>query len=205
MNAQKQNQGKLVFRGTTDQLETAGDWLILLSYTRMMRIGRIMGPLVTIFLAIAGFVQLRGGKPSLFFVYMILTLYVGMTIMRKTSGGDPTEAVKANRESRKKAAEAGRYDGQLPFQIVLDQGQCRIYFGEYPDQPSQVFDCRKFRTAVECDEIVWVTGKRMAGLPLPKAQLEGAPNDLRRWLKPYVAIWYTCQIPEKLKKAVTEG
>ncbi len=202
MKANKSPQEALVFRGTTDQQETAGDWLILLSYTRMMRIGRIMGPLVTIFLAIAGFVQLRGGKPSLFFVYMILTLYVGMTIMRKTSGGDPTEAVRANRESRQKAARAGRYNGELPFRIVLEDGQCRVYFDS--DQPHQIFDCRKFRTAVECDEIVWVTGKRMAGLPLPKEQLEGTPNDLRRWLKPYVAIWYTCRIPDKLKKSVTE-
>ena len=79
-------QGTLMFRGTTEQLETAGDWLILLSYTRMMRIGRIMGPMVTIFLALAGFVQFREGNPSMFFLYMILTLYVGMTIIRKTSG-----------------------------------------------------------------------------------------------------------------------
>ena len=194
-------QGTLMFRVTTEQLETAGDWLILLSYTRMMRIGRIMGPMVTIFLALAGFVQFREGNPSMFFLYMILTLYVGMTIIRKTSGGDPAAAVQANRQARQKAAEAGRYNGELPFRIELEGKECRIYFDG--SQPHQIFDCRTFRTAVECDEIVWITGKRMAGLPLPKAQLEGSPGDLRRWLKPYVAIWYTCPIPEKLKAAVT--
>lgn len=198
----KHTNPALIFRGTTDQLEQAGDYLILLSYTRTMRIGRIIGPLVTIFLALAGFTQLRSGKSSMFFIYMILTLYVGMTIMRKTSGGDPVASVRLNQASRQKAAQAGRYNGQLPFQIILDQGQCRIYFGEHPQQPTQVFDCRKFRTAVECDEIVWITGRRMAGLPLPKAQLEGTANDLRRWLKPYVAIWSTCQIPDKLKESV---
>ena len=196
-------QGKLVFRGTTEQLETAGDWLILLSYTRMMRIGRIMGPLVTIFLALAGFLQFRNGKPSMFFIYMILTLYVGMTIMRKTSGSDPTASVKANQEARRQAAQAGRYNGELPFRIELEGKECRVYFGDDPT-PQQIFDCRKFRSVVECDEIVWVTGKRMAGLPLPKGQLEGTPNDLRRWLKPYVAIWYTCQIPSKLKASIQE-
>lgn len=137
----------------------------------------------------------------MFFLYMILTLYVGMTIIRKTSGGDPAAAVQANRQARQKAAEAGRYNGELPFRIELEGKECRIYFDG--SQPHQIFDCRTFRTAVECDEIVWITGKRMAGLPLPKAQLEGSPGDLRRWLKPYVAIWYTCPIPEKLKAAVT--
>ena len=105
------------------------------------------------------------------------------------------------REARQKAKEAGRYNGELPFRIELEGKECRIYFDG--SQPHQIFDCRTFRTAVECDEIVWITGKRMAGLPLPKAQLEGSPGDLRRWLKPYVAIWYTCPIPEKLKAAVT--
>lgn len=202
MKAKKSPHEALVFRGTADQLEQAGDYMILLSYTRMMRIGRVMGPIVTIFLAMAVMVQFRNGNSAMTAIYLILTLYVGMTIMRKTSGGDPAAAVKANQESRQKAAQAGKYDGQLPFQIILDQGQCRVYFGEQPEQPTQVFDCRKFRTAVESDEIVWVTGKRMAGLPLPKAQLEGTPNDLRRWLKPYVAIWHTCKIPDKLKESI---
>ena len=193
----------LIFRGTTDQLEQAGDFLILLSYVRTMRIGRIIGPLVTVFLALAGFTQLRDGKMSMFFIYMLLTLYVGLTIMRKTSGGDPAQSVRLNRESRNKAAQAGRYNGELPFQIILDQGQCRIYFGENPQQPSQVFDCRKFRSAVECDEIVWVRGRRNLGIPLPKAQLSGADaGDLRRWLKHYVAVWSTYHIPEKLKKSI---
>lgn len=203
MKSNRSAQGVLTFQGTAEQLEQAGDYLILLSYTRMMRIGRVMGPLVTIFLAIAVMVQFRRGNPAMTFVYFILTLYVGMTIMRKTSGGDPAEAVRQNRKSRQAAAAAGRYNGQLPFRILLEDGQCRVYFDS--DQPHQVFDCRKFRTAIECDEIVWVTGKRMAGLPLPKAQLvDAGANDLRRWLKPYVAIWNTCQIPEKLKASVTE-
>lgn len=196
-------EGKLVFRGTVDQLERAGDYLALLSYTRTMRVGRIIGPLVTVFLAVAGFIQFREKNIPMFFIYMILTLYVGMSIMRKTSGGDPVAVVKANQEARKKAAAEGKYDSSMPFRIELEGKECRVYFGEEP-RPRQIFDCRKFRTAVECDEIVWVTGKRMAGLPLPKEQLEGSSGDLRRWLKPYVAIWYTCKIPERLKKSVNE-
>ena len=90
----------LVFRGKVEQLEEAGDWLILLSYVRSVRRGRIMGPLVTVFLAIAGFLQLQNRNMSLFAVYLILALYVGMTVMRKTMGGDPAAAVKANREPR---------------------------------------------------------------------------------------------------------
>lgn len=192
----------LVFRGKVDQLEEAGDYLILLSYVRSVRRGRIMGPLVTIFLALAGFIQFRNGKPSMFFLYMILALYVGLTIMRKFSGTDPTAAVKANREAREQARAAGKYDGEMPFRIVLDQGQCRVYFGE-DQQPSQVFDCKKFRSAVECDEIIWLTGKRGLGLPLPKAQLvDAAPGDLRRWLRPYAAIWSMSHIPDKLKESI---
>lgn len=197
-------QGKLVFRGTAEQLEAAGDWLILLSYTRTARIGRIMGPLVTLFLALAGFVQFREGKASMFFLYMILTLYVGLTIIRKTSGGDPAQLVRVNRESRKKAAEAGRYNGELLFQMILDQGQCGIYFGD-STQPSQIFDCRKFRSAVECDEIVWLRGKRNMGIPLPKQQLvDATPDELRRWLRPYVAIWSMSHIPDRLKESINQ-
>lgn len=192
----------LVFRGKVEQLEEAGDWLILLSYVRSVRRGRIMGPLVTVFLAIAGFLQLRNRNMSLFAVYLILALYVGMTVMRKTMGGDPAAAVKANREARAKAAAAGKYDGELPFRIVLDQGECRVCFGD-SEQPSQIFDCKKFRSAVECDEIVWLSGKRGLGLPLPKAQLvDASPEDLRRWLRPYAAIWLRYKIPDKLKGAV---
>lgn len=195
----------LVFQGKVEQLEEAGDYLILLSYVRTMRIGRIMGPLVTIFLAIAGFTQLRGKNMSLFMVYMILTLYVGMTIMRKTMGGDPAASVRANREARAKAAAAGKYDGELPFRIMLDQGQCRVYFGD-SEQPSQIFDCKKFRSAVECEEIVWLSGRRGLGLPLPKAQLVDADaGDLRRWLKPYAAIWSMSHIPDKLKEAIQQA
>lgn len=194
----------LVFRGTVDQLEEAGDYLILLSHVRSVRRGRIMGPLVTIFLALAGFIQFRSGKPSMFFLYMILTLYVGLTIMRRFNGGDPAAAVKANREAREKARAAGRYDGELPFRIVLDQDQCRVYFGE-SEQPSQIFDCKKFRSAVECDEIIWLTGKRGLGLPLPKEQLvDATPGDLRRWLRPYAAIWSMSHIPDRLKKSIKE-
>lgn len=201
---QDNSKKPLLFRGKVEQLEQAGDYLILLSYVRTMRIGRIMGPLVTIFLAIAGFTQLRDKNMSLFMVYMILTLYVGMTIMRKTMGGDPAAAVRANREARAKAAAAGKYDGELPFRIVLDQGQCRVYFGG-SEQPSQVFDCKKFRSAVECEEIVWLSGRRGLGLPLPKEQLvDATPADLRRWLKPYAAIWSMSHIPDKLKESVKQ-
>lgn len=201
---QDNSKKPLLFRGKVEQLEEAGDYLILLSYVRTMRIGRIMGPLVTIFLAIAGFLQFRNQNLSLFVVYMILTLYVGMTIMRKTSGGDPAKMVAANRDAREQARAAGKYDGDLPFRIVLDQGQCRVYFGD-SDQPSQVFDCKKFRSAVECEEIVWLSGRRGLGLPLPKAQLvDAAPGDLRRWLKPYAAVWRMMHIPDKLKESVKQ-
>lgn len=194
----------LVFRGKVEQLEEAGDWLILLSYVRSVRRGRIMGPLVTVFLAIAGFLQLQNRNMSLFAVYLILALYVGMTVMRKTMGGDPAAAVKANREARTKAAAAGKYDGELPFRIVLDQGECRVCFGD-SEQPSQIFDCKKFRSAVECDEIVWLTGKRGLGLPLPKEQLvDATPGQLRRWLRPYAAIWSMSHIPDKLKESLKE-
>lgn len=194
----------LVFRGKVEQLEEAGDWLILLSYVRSVRRGRIMGPLVTVFLAIAGFLQLQNRNMSLFAVYLILALYVGMTVMRKTMGGDPAAAVKANREARTKAAAAGKYDGELPFRIVLDQGECRVCFGD-SEQPSQIFDCKKFRSAVECDEIVWLSGKRGLGLPLPKAQLVNADaGDLRRWLRPYAAIWSMSHIPDKLKESIRQ-
>lgn len=194
----------LVFRGKVEQLEQAGDYLILLSYVRSVRRARIMGPLVTIFLAMAVMVQFRNGNSALTFVYLILALYVGLTVMRKVTGGDPAAAVRANREAREKAAAAGKYDGELPFRIVLDQGQCRIYFGG-SEQPSQVFDCKKFRSAVECEEIIWLTGKRGLGLPLPKEQLvDATPGDLRRWLKPYAAIWSMSHIPDKLKESVKQ-
>ena len=194
----------LLFQGTVDQLEEAGDYLILLSYVRSVRRGRIMGPLVTIFLAAAMMIQFRNGNSAMTFVYLILALYVGMTVMRKTMGGDPAAVVAANRESRAKAAEAGKYDGSLPFRIVLEDAQCRVYFGG-SSQPSQVFDCKKFRAAVECDEIVWLTGKRGLGLPLPKEQLvDAAPGDLRRWLKPYAAIWSMSHIPDKLKESIQQ-
>lgn len=192
---------KIVFQGTVDQLEQAGDYLILLSYVRGVRRGRIMGPLVTVFLALALMIQFRNGNTAMTVVYLILALYVGMTVMRKTMGGDPAASVEANRKSRKAAAEAGKYNGELPFRIVLEGHECRVYFGE-DSQPSQIFNCRKFRSAVECDEIVWLTGKRGLGLPLPKEQLvDATPGELRRWLKPYAAIWSMSHIPDKLKQS----
>lgn len=202
MKEKKTAPGAIVFQGTVDQLEQAGDYLILLSYVRSVRRGRILGPLVTVFLAMAMMIQFQNGNKAMTWVYLILALYVGMTVMRKTIGGDPAASVAANRKSREEAAAAGRYDGDLPFRIVLDQGQCRVYFGDN-GEPSQIFDCKKFRSAVECDEIVWLTGKRGLGLPLPKEQLvDATPGDLRRWLKPYAAIWSMSHIPDKLKHSI---
>lgn len=204
MKQHKDVPEKIVFQGTADQLEQAGDYLILLSYVRSVRRGRIMGPIVTIFLAMAVMIQFRSGNSALTWVYLILALYVGMTVMRTTMGGDPAASVKANRESRAAAAAAGKYDGNLPFRIELAEHQCRVYFGE-GGQPSQIFDCRKFRSAVECDEIVWLTGKRGLGLPLPKEQLvDATPGQLRRWLRPYAAIWSMSHIPDKLKESLKE-
>ena len=204
MKQHKDVPEKIVFQGTADQLEQAGDYLILLSYVRSVRRGRIMGPLVTLFLGGAMILQFRNGNPAMTVVYLILALYVGMTVMRKTMGGDPAESVRANRAAREAAAAAGKYDGNLPFRIELAEHQCRVYFGD-GGQPSQIFDCRKFRSAVECDEIVWLTGKRGLGLPLPKAQLvDATPGQLRRWLRPYAAIWSMSHIPDKLKESLKE-
>ena len=204
MNQHKDVPEKIVFQGTADQLEVAGDFLILLSYVRSVRRGRIMGPLVTLFLAGAMILQFRNGNPTMTIVYLILALYVGMTVMRKTMGGDPAESVRANRAAREAAAAAGKYDGNLPFRIELEEHQCRVYFGD-GGQPSQIFDCRKFRSAVECDEIVWLTGKRGLGLPLPKEQLvDTTPGQLRRWLRPYAVIWSMSHIPDKLKESLKE-
>ena len=204
MNQHRDVPEKIVFQGTADQLEVAGDFLILLSYVRSVRRGRIMGPLVTLFLAGAMILQFRNGNPTMTIVYLILALYVGMTVMRKTMGGDPAESARANRESRAAAAAAGKYDGNLPFRIELEGHECRVYFGD-GGQPSQIFDCRKFRSAVECDEIVWLTGKRGLGLPLPKAQLvDATPGQLRRWLRPYAAIWSMSHIPDKLKESIAQ-
>ncbi len=206
MKQHKDIPEKIVFQGTADQLEQAGDYLILLSYVRSVRRGRIMGPLVTLFLAGAMILQFRNGNPTMTVVYLILALYVGMTVMRKTvgMGGDPAESVRANRAAREAAAAAGKYDGNLPFRIELEEHQCRVYFGD-GGQPSQIFDCRKFRSAVECDEIVWLTGKRGLGLPLPKEQLvDATPGQLRRWLRPYAAIWSMSHIPDKLKESLKE-
>lgn len=206
MKQHKDVPEKIVFQGTADQLEQAGDYLILLSYVRSVRRGRIMGPLVTLFLAGAMILQFRNGNPTMTIVYLILALYVGMTVMRKTMGmgGDPAESVRANRAAREAAAAAGKYDGNLPFRIELEEHQCRVYFGD-GGQPSQIFDCRKFRSAVECDEIVWLTGKRGLGLPLPKEQLvDATPGQLRRWLRPYAAIWSMSHIPDKLKESLKE-
>ena len=204
MKQHKDVPEKIVFQGTADQLEVAGDYLILLSYVRSVRRGRIMGPLVTLFLGGAMILQFRNGNPAMTVVYLILALYVGMTVMRKTMGGDPAESVRANRAAREAAAAAGKYDGNLPFRIELEEHQCRVYFGD-GGQPSQIFDCRKFRSAVECDEIVWLTGKRGLGLPLPKEQLvDATPGQLRRWLRPYAAIWSMSLIPDKLKESLKE-
>ena len=202
MKMQKDARKKIVFQGTVDQLEKAGDYLILLSYVRSVRRGRIMGPLVTVFLAGAMMIQFRNGNPAMTVVYLILALYVGMTVMRKTMGGDPEAAVKANQESRAAAAAAGKYNGALPFRIDLEGHECRVYFGD-SGEPNQIFDCRKFRSAVECDEIVWLTGKRGLGLPLPKEQLADAtPAELRQWLRPYAAIRSMSHIPDKLKESI---
>ena len=199
MNQHRDVPEKIVFQGTADQLEVAGDFLILLSYVRSVRRGRIMGPI-----AMAVMIQFRSGNSALTWVYLILALYVGMTVMRKTMGGDPAESVRANQESRAAAAAAGKYDGNLPFRIELEGHECRVYFGD-GGQPSQIFDCRKFRSAVECDEIVWLTGKRGLGLPLPKAQLvDATPGQLRRWLRPYAAIWSMSHIPDKLKESIAQ-
>lgn len=204
MATQKNTPEKIVFRGTVDQLEEAGDYLILLSYVRSVRRGRIMGPLVTLFLAAGMMLYFRNGNPAMSIVYLILALYVGMTVMRKTIGGDPAAAVKANREAREQARAAGKYDGDLPFRIELEGHECRVYFGDEP-QPAQIFDCRKFRSAVECEEIVWLSGRRGLGLPLPKAQLVDADaGDLRRWMKPYAAMWSMSHIPDKLKESVRQ-
>lgn len=204
MKQHKDMPEKIVFQGTADQLEQAGDYLILLSYVRSVRRGRIMGPLVTLFLGGAMILQFRNGNPAMTVVYLILALYVGMTVMRKTMGGDPAESVRANRAAREAAAAAGKYDGNLPFRIELAEHQCRVYFGD-GGQPSQIFDCRKFRSAVECDEIVWLTGKRGLGLPLPKEQLvDATPGQLRRWLRPYAAIWSMSHIPDKLKESIAQ-
>ena len=204
MKQHKDVPEKIVFQGTADQLEQAGDYLILLSYVRSVRRGRIMGPLVTLFLGGAMILQFRNGNPAMTVVYLILALYVGMTVMRKTMGGDPAESVRANRAAREAAAAAGKYDGNLPFRIELEEHQCRVYFGD-GGQPSQIFDCRKFRSAVECDEIVWLTGKRGLGLPLPKAQLvDATPGQLRRWLRPYAVIWSMSHIPDKLKESIAQ-
>lgn len=204
MNQHRDVPEKIVFQGTADQLEQAGDYLILLSYVRSVRRGRIMGPLVTLFLGGAMILQFRNGNPAMTVVYLILALYVGMTVMRKTMGGDPAESVRANRAAREAAAAAGKYDGNLPFRIELEEHQCRVYFGD-GGQPSQIFDCRKFRSAVECDEIVWLTGKRGLGLPLPKEQLvDATPGQLRRWLRPYAAIWSMSHIPDKLKESIAQ-
>lgn len=204
MKQHKDVPEKIVFQGTADQLEQAGDYLILLSYVRSVRRGRIMGPLVTLFLGGAMILQFRNGNPAMTVVYLILALYVGMTVMRKTMGGDPAESVRANRAAREAAATAGKYDGNLPFRIELEEHQCRVYFGD-GGQPSQIFDCRKFRSAVECDEIVWLTGKRGLGLPLPKEQLvDATPGQLRRWLRPYAAIWSMSHIPDKLKESIAQ-
>ena len=204
MKQHKDVPEKIVFQGTADQLEQAGDYLILLSYVRSVRRGRIMGPLVTLFLGGAMILQFRNGNPAMTVVYLILALYVGMTVMRKTMGGDPAESVRANRAAREVAAAAGKYDGNLPFRIELEEHQCRVYFGD-GGQPSQIFDCRKFRSAVECDEIVWLTGKRGLGLPLPKEQLvDATPGQLRRWLRPYAAIWSMSHIPDKLKESIAQ-
>ena len=204
MKQHKDDPKKIVFQGTADHLEEAGDNLILLSYVRSVRRGRIMGPLVTLFLGGAMILQFRNGNPAMTVVYLILALYVGMTVMRKTMGGDPAESVRANRAAREAAAAAGKYDGNLPFRIELEEHQCRVYFGD-GGQPSQIFDCRKFRSAVECDEIVWLTGKRGLGLPLPKEQLvDTTPGQLRRWLRPYAAIWSMSHIPDKLKESIAQ-
>ena len=186
-------------------------------------------------------VQYRSGNSAMTFVYLILALYVGMTVMRKVTGDDPAKVLQANRRTRAAAADEGTYDGRLPFRIELEEAQdilqrgvhgmahvelpchvgwghndgkglsvrislalktaalfpfsvnsslgllglinlrqffyhadieleeaqCRIFFGE-SDQPNQIFDCKKFRSAVECDEIIWLAGKRGLGLPLPK-------------------------------------
>ena len=91
MKQHKDVPEKIVFQGTADQLEQAGDYLILLSYVRSVRRGRIMGPLVTLFLGGAMILQFRNGNPAMTVVYLILALYVGMTVMRKTMGGDPAD------------------------------------------------------------------------------------------------------------------
>ena len=57
MNNPKTVPEKLEFRGTAAQLAEAGDYMILLNYVRSVRRARIMGPLVTIFLALAVMVQ----------------------------------------------------------------------------------------------------------------------------------------------------
>lgn len=193
-------QEPLIFQGTVDQLEEAGDYVLLLSYLRSRRTGQILGPLVALLLAAAALLQYQRDNLTRTAVYVVLAVLVGAAVMRKTTGEEPIQAVAENRRSRETARARGSYDGDLPFRIELDRGECRVYFD---GKLTQLFDCRKFRTAIECDEIVWVTGKKRLGLPLPKAQLvDATPEDLRRWLKPYTAIRLVYKIPDKLKEAV---
>lgn len=196
---------KIVFRGTADQLEQAGDYALILSYLHSRRTGQMLGPLVALFLVCAALLQYQRGDLAWTAVYAILAVLVGAAVMRKTTGEEPVQAVAEDRRSRETAQARGSYDGDLPFRIELDRGECRVYFQEEGgDKLYQLFDCRKFRTAIECDEIVWITGKKRSGLPLPKAQLvDASPEDLRRWLRPYAAVWLRYKIPDKLKEAVT--
>ncbi len=121
---------KIVFRGTADQLEQAGDYVLILSYLHSRRTGQMLGPLVALFLVCAALLQYQRGDLTWTAVYAILAVLVGAAVMRKTTGEEPVQAVAEDRRSRETARARGSYDGDLPFRIELDRGECRVYFQE---------------------------------------------------------------------------
>ena len=80
---------KIVFRGTADQLEQAGDYVLILSYLHSRRTGQMLGPLVALFLVCAALLQYQRGDLTWTAVYAILAVLVGAAVMRKTTGEEP--------------------------------------------------------------------------------------------------------------------
>ena len=194
---------RLVFQGTADQLEAAGDDVPLLRALLDRRTNRACGAVFALIFGLGAVAALWQQDPRGILCLAALAA-VGVVLWRRDTGREAVRDARSSRRARERYQAKGKYDGTIPVRIELIQGECRIWCQEA--QPREVIDCRRFRSAVESEEILWIAGRRMPGLVLPKGLLvQGTEEELRIWLDPYVRKWKTLEIPKTWKEKMDIG
>lgn len=215
MNDQTHGTEPLIFQGTVDQLEAAGDYIPLLQTLQDRRTNRLFAAVFGVIFGLWTVLDLMMGNAQAL-LYLALLAVLGVVSWRRDTGRSALGAVASSRRTRERYKARGKYNGNTLFRIELSQGECRVFFqdtfrvelsqGErrfsLPDNPPrEVIDCRLFHKAVECDEIIWISGWSMTSLALPKALLTtGTVEDLRDWLRPHVKTWRTIELPPAWKE-----